>query len=463
MCPSVAIDLHTGERAKTDCVRARKMCPSILCCLLDNQYLLFLLCVYQSLHSDILYRLLDNQSLLFRKSKDWLFRRQDSMPESSDRSKHRKRSIGWLSKSPALRHIILPPRQPVFALSHVCRSVATLGLIFLPLRQSAYAPFPVSKRQENVSECNDWSTHRKKSKDWLSKRHTLGHTILPPKQPVFALSHVFRSVVTLWHIILPPRQPVFALSPVCISVASLRHIMLPPRQPCLGGRIIFPSVATDMHTGERANTGCLGRLHWGILFCLLDSQSLLFLLCRSVATLRNIILLPRQPVFALSPACISVATLGNIILPPRQPVFALFPVCDLHRRKSKDWLSRRQNNIPQCSDWSTHRKKSKDWLYTLSCLLDNQYLLFLLWVDQSLHSDTLFCLLDSQSMLFFLCVDQSLQRCPSVTSDLPTGERVNTGCLGRRLMCPSVVIDLRTGERANTGCLRGLWMITRLL
>jgi hypothetical protein len=43
---------------------------------------------------------------------------------------------------------------------------------------------------------------------------TLGHIILPPKQPVFALSPVCRSVVTPRHIIIHPRQSVFALSPV---------------------------------------------------------------------------------------------------------------------------------------------------------------------------------------------------------------------------------------------------------
>jgi hypothetical protein len=53
---------------------------------------------------------------------------------------------------------------------------------------------------------------------------------------------------------------------------------------CLG-------VTTDLHTGERAKTGCLGDR----------------IMCPSVAT-------------------------------------------DLHRRKSKDWLSRRQDNVFECSN-----------------------------------------------------------------------------------------------------------------
>jgi hypothetical protein len=99
-----------------------------------------------------------------------------------------------------------------------------------------------------------------------------------------------------------------------------------------------PSVATDLDTGKRANTGCLGGrimcpsvttdlhlfllcvdqlLHPDTLSYLLDNQSFLFLLCRSVATLGHIILPPRQPVVALFPVCRSVATLEHIILPPR--------------------------------------------------------------------------------------------------------------------------------------------------
>jgi hypothetical protein len=41
--------------------------------------------------------------------------------------------------------------------------------------------------------------------------------------------------------------------------------------------------------------------------------------------------------------------------------------------------------------------------------------------------------------------------CPSVTTDLHTEERANTGCLGGMIMCPSVATDLHTGERTNTG------------
>jgi hypothetical protein len=34
--------------------------------------------------------------------------------------------------------------------------------------------------------------------------------------------------------------------------------------------------------------------------------------------------------------------------------------------------------------------------------------------------------------------------CPSVATDLHTGERAKTGCLGDRIMCPSVAMDLHT-------------------
>jgi hypothetical protein len=45
--------------------------------------------------------------------------------------------------------------------------------------------------------------------------------------------------------------------------------------------------------------------------------------------------------------------------------------------------------------------------------------------------------------------------CPSVATDLHTGERAKTDYLGGRIMCPIVTTDLHTGERANTGCLGG--------
>jgi hypothetical protein len=34
--------------------------------------------------------------------------------------------------------------------------------------------------------------------------------------------------------------------------------------------------------------------------------------------------------------------------------------------------------------------------------------------------------------------------CPSVATDLHTGERANTDYLGGRIMCPSVATDLHT-------------------
>jgi hypothetical protein len=36
--------------------------------------------------------------------------------------------------------------------------------------------------------------------------------------------------------------------------------------------------------------------------------------------------------------------------------------------------------------------------------------------------------------------------CPSVGTDLHTGERANTDCLGGRIMCLSVTTDLHTGK-----------------
>ena len=63
MCRSATTDIHTGERAKTGCLGGRIMC----------------LGVATDLHRG--------------KSKYWLSRRQDSVPECSDRSKHRKKSI----------------------------------------------------------------------------------------------------------------------------------------------------------------------------------------------------------------------------------------------------------------------------------------------------------------------------------------------------------------------------------
>ena len=49
MCPIVTTDLHTGERANTGCLRGRIVCPSVA----------------TDLHR--------------RKSKDWLFRRYDNV------------------------------------------------------------------------------------------------------------------------------------------------------------------------------------------------------------------------------------------------------------------------------------------------------------------------------------------------------------------------------------------------
>jgi hypothetical protein len=40
------------------------------------------------------------------------------------------------------------------------------------------------------------------------------------------LSPLCRSVATFGHIILPPRQPVFALSHVCRSVVTIGHSIL---------------------------------------------------------------------------------------------------------------------------------------------------------------------------------------------------------------------------------------------
>jgi hypothetical protein len=45
--------------------------------------------------------------------------------------------------------------------------------------------------------------------------------------------------------------------------------------------------------------------------------------------------------------------------------------------------------------------------------------------------------------------------CLGVTTDLHTGERAKTGCLGGRIMCPSVTTDLHTAERAKTDYLGG--------
>ena len=36
--------------------------------------------------------------------------------------------------------------------------------------------------------------------------------------------------------------------------------------------------------------------------------------------------------------------------------------------------------------------------------------------------------------------------CLGVTTDLHTGERAKTGCLGGRIMCPSVATDLHRRE-----------------
>ena len=40
--------------------------------------------------------------------------------------------------------------------------------------------------------------------------------------------------------------------------------------------------------------------------------------------------------------------------------------------------------------------------------------------------------------------------CPSVATDLHTGERAKTGCLRGRIICLSVTTDLHKGERAKT-------------
>ena len=78
---------------------------------------------------------------------------------------------------------------------------------------------------------------------------------------------------------------------MCPSVATDLHTGERAKTGCLGGMIMCLGVTTDLHTGERANTGCLGDR----------------IMCPSVAT-------------------------------------------DLHRRKSKDWLSRRQDNVFECSN-----------------------------------------------------------------------------------------------------------------
>ena len=42
--------------------------------------------------------------------------------------------------------------------------------------------------------------------------------------------------------------------------------------------------------------------------------------------------------------------------------------------------------------------------------------------------------------------------CLSVATDLHTGERANTCCLGGSIICLGVATDLNTGKRARTGC-----------
>jgi hypothetical protein len=65
---------------------------------------------------------------------------------------------------------------------------------------------------------------------------------------------------------------------------------------------------------------------------------------RHIAPLGHIILIPSQPVFALSPSPYRV-NLKTIKL-----VFVASLVLALLRRKSKDWLARNQNNVSQGSD-----------------------------------------------------------------------------------------------------------------
>ena len=78
---------------------------------------------------------------------------------------------------------------------------------------------------------------------------------------------------------------------MCLGVATDLHTVKRAKTDYLGGRLMCPSVATDLAKEKRANTGCLGGR----------------IMCPSVAT-------------------------------------------DLHRRKSKDWLSRRQNNVSKCNN-----------------------------------------------------------------------------------------------------------------
>jgi hypothetical protein len=71
--------------------------------------------------------------------------------------------------------------------------------------------------------------HRRKSKYWLSRRQNNPDTLSYILDNQSLLSLLCRSVATFGHIILPPRQPVFALSHVCRSVVTIGHSILPPR------------------------------------------------------------------------------------------------------------------------------------------------------------------------------------------------------------------------------------------
>jgi hypothetical protein len=76
-----------------------------------------------------------------------------------------------------------------------------------------------------------------------------------------------------------------------------------------------PSVATDLHTEERAKTGCLG----GMIMCLGVTTDL------------------------HTGERAKTDYLGGRII-------GLSVTTDLHRKKSKDWLSRRYDNVSGCNN-----------------------------------------------------------------------------------------------------------------
>jgi hypothetical protein len=313
-----------------------------------------------------------------------------------------------------------PLRQPVFALSPVRRSITTLGHISLRPRQPVFTLSPVgrsdvtlghlcsdwsthrkksidwlSKRQNSVSECSDWSTHRRKSKYWLSRR----------QDNVYNQSLLFFLCVDQslhWGILFCLLDSQSLLFLLCRSHTGKRA-----NTGCLGGRIIFPSVATDMHAGERANTGCLGsRIIFLSVATDLHRRKSKDWLSRRQNNIPQCSL-PRQPVFALSPVCISVATLGNIILPPRHgclggSIICLSEATEIHtgERAKTGCLGGRIMCQSVTTDLNTWERAKTGCLggrivCPRVCLLDSQSLLFFLCVDQSLHSDTFSCLLDT--------------------------------------------------------------------